>query len=125
MAYELTGKVIEIFDTLQVSDSFRKREFVIEKTGDGSGTEFKDYIKIQLVQDRCSLIDSIQINDEVHVSFNIRGNRWERDGKVSYFTNLDAWRIEKINTDPSVNESQPLSEDDMPPPSDEFNDLPF
>ncbi len=27
MAFELTGRVIDIFDAVQVSDSFRKREF--------------------------------------------------------------------------------------------------
>ena len=32
MSFELAGKLIEKFDVHQVSDTFRKREFVIEKT---------------------------------------------------------------------------------------------
>lgn len=125
MAFELTGRVIDIFDTVQVSDSFKKREFVIEKKENSSGTEFTDYVKFQLTQDRCSLADRIQVNDEVRISFNIRGNRWEKEGRVSYFTNLDVWKIEKLSDQEMEQFSPPPSMEDIPPPSEEFDDLPF
>ena len=35
MAFEITGKVIDIFPVNQVSDKFKKREFVIEKKESG------------------------------------------------------------------------------------------
>lgn len=95
MAFELSGKVIEIYETTQVSDSFKKREFVVEKEDMVGSNVFTDMIKFQLTQDRCNLVDSINIGDEVKVNFNIRGRRWEKDGKVNYFTNLEAWKIEK------------------------------
>ncbi len=95
MAYEIEGKIIEIQPVNQVSDKFRKREFVIEKKESGNTTLFIDYIKFQLVQDKCDIIDNSFLNADVKVYFNIKGNRWERDGKVNYFTNLDAWKIEK------------------------------
>ncbi len=37
----------------------------------------------------------------IKVSFNIKGNRWEKDGKVNYITNLDAWKIESGGAAPS------------------------
>ncbi len=128
MSFEISGKLIEKFDTVQVSDRFKKREFVIEKTESNGGMEFTDHIKFQLTQDRCNLIDAINLNDEIKVNFNIRGNKWEKDGKVSYFTNLDAWRIEKVTT-----QNQDNMPDDMPPPpsmddmpdANEPDDLPF
>lgn len=125
MAFELTGRVVDLFETVQVSDSFRKREFVIEKKETGSGTEFTDYVKFQLTQDRCSMADSIRVNDEVKVSFNIRGNRWEKEGRVSYFTNLDVWKIEKLTDQETDTFPPPPSMDEIPPPSEEFDDLPF
>jgi len=126
MSFEITGKVIEKYSTVQVNDRFKKREFVIEKTESNGGMEFTDHIKFQLTQDRCNLIDSIELNDEVKVNFNIRGNKWERDGKVNYFTNLDAWRIEKFQADQSdFGNTPPPSLDDIPPESDEPDDLPF
>lgn len=126
MSFEITGKLIEKYNTIQVSDRFKKREFVIEKTESNGGMEFTDHIKFQLTQDRCDLIENVGLNNEVKVSFNIRGNKWERDGKVNYFTNLDAWRIEKNLNQQSNNDSTPPpSMDDIPAPSDEPDDLPF
>ena len=90
MSFELAGKLIEKFDVFQVSDTFRKREFVVEKTENQGGMEFTDHIKFQLTQDRCSLLDNLNLQDEIRVHFNIRGRRWVKDDKVSYFTNLEA-----------------------------------
>ncbi|HRR16673.1 MAG TPA: DUF3127 domain-containing protein, partial [Bacteroidales bacterium] len=95
MAFEITGKIIDILPVVNVSDRFRKREFVIEKKDAGGGIVFVEYIKFQLVQEKCDIIDDSFLNEEVKVYFNIKGNRWEKDGRVSYFTNLDAWKIEK------------------------------
>ncbi|UCG27608.1 MAG: DUF3127 domain-containing protein [Bacteroidales bacterium] len=125
MPFELNGKIVEIFDTVQVSDTFRKREFIVEKRESTPGSEFTDYIKFQLTQDRCGLIDNIRLDEEVRISFNIRGNRWEREGKVSYFTNLDVWRIEKLQDEQAVHDPPPPAENDIPPPPEEFDDLPF
>ena len=126
MSFEISGKIIEKYNTIQVNDRFKKREFVIEKTESNGGMEFTDHIKFQLTQDRCNLVDNVEVNDEVKVSFNIRGNKWERDGKVNYFTNLDAWRIEKVQADQSDSDSAPPpSLNDLPPESDEPDDLPF
>ena len=126
MSFELAGKLIEKFDVNQVSDAFRKREFVIEKTENQGGMEFTDHIKFQLTQDRCALLDNINLQDEIRVNFNIRGRRWVKDNNISYFTNLEAWRIEKIAVspeEPPPPHSFPADEDT--PPLKEFDDLPF
>ncbi len=126
MSYELAGKLIEKFDVIQVSDTFRKREFVIEKTENQGGREFIDQIKFQLTQDRCSLLDNYNLQDELRVSFNVRGRRWVKDNNVSYFTNLEAWRIEKISESPEeAPPPPPLSAEEDTPPMKEFDDLPF
>lgn len=128
MSFEITGTVIEVGQVQQVSDKFRKREFVIEVAEQGSGgREFVDYIKFQCVQDRCELINDTFLNSMVKVSFNLKGNRWERDGNVSYFTNLDAWKIEKEDGAGSSEDpgSPPPLLDDVPPENEEFEDLPF
>ena len=125
MSFELAGILIEKFDVVQVSDSFRKREFVIEKTENQGGMEFTDHIKFQLTQDRCNLLDNLNLQDELRVKFNIRGRRWVKDSNVSYFTNLEAWRIEKIAESPEEPPPPPFTAEDDAPPSAEFDDLPF
>lgn len=94
MSFEITGKLIAINETQQVSERFKKREFVLEISEEINGNVYTNYAKMQLVQNKCEIIDNFQIGDTVKVSFNIKGNKWERDGNVNYITNLDAWRIE-------------------------------
>lgn len=127
MSFEIIGKLLEKYNAIQVSDRFKKREFVIETNESKSGMEFKDFIKFQLTQDKCSLVDSIQLGDEIKISFNIRGNKWEKDGKVNYFTNLDAWRIEKVlvKNQPVKDEMPPVPSIDDMPLEEETDDLPF
>jgi len=126
MAYEITGKVIEVMPVNQVSDKFKKREFVIEKKETGGTAVFVDYIKFQLVQDKCDLINESFIQDEVKVTFNIKGNRWERDGRVNYFTNLDAWKVERTSGGPrEQGDMKAPSIEDFPPENEELSDLPF
>ena len=115
MNFEITGKIILKEDAVQVSDNFKKREFVIEVENERN-SDWNDFIKFQLTQDRCDLLETASVNDLIKVSFNIKGRKWEKDGKVNYFSNLEAWRIEKMQTVAS----------DMPPaPEEETDDLPF
>ena len=112
MSYEIKGKLIEKFETIPVNDKFKKRQFVIEYTDN-------DYVNIavlELTQDKCSLIDSVNIGSEINVSFNLRCNKYEKNGKVSYFTNLQAWKIdiENAGTAPDL-ESNNFIDDNEPP----------
>jgi hypothetical protein len=126
MAFEITGKVIEILPVIQVSDKFKKREFVIERKEPGNTAVFIDYIKFQLTQDKCDLINESFINEEIRIMFNIKGNKWERDGKVNYFTNLDAWKIERTAGQTREQSTPPgRTFEDIPPENDELSDLPF
>ena len=125
MAYELTGKLFLKEETNEISDKFKKRDFVVLKEENNGGQIYTDHVKFQLTQDKCDLINGINLEDEITVSFNIRGNKWEKDGKTSYFTNLDAWRIVKgsgtgtPNTPPVAATAPPVATADLK------DDLPF
>ena len=137
MSFEVNGRLAEKYETQKVSDRFQKREFVLEiKSASTTGYEFVDFIKFQSTQDKCALLDQVNVDDTVKVSFNLRGRKWEKDGQVSYFTNLEAWRIEKLSNesgepgnDISIENSD--SNQDVPfpstPPENDsgFDDLPF
>src|SRR5690554_2841413 len=106
MSFELIGTLIVKEETVKVSDKFQKREFVIEVVNE-KNAEWSDFVKFQSVQDRVSIIDPFNLGDKIKVSFNIKGNRWERDGRVNYFTNLDAWRLEKVEDNDNELPSSP------------------
>lgn len=95
--YDITGKLLEKFETVQ-RGTFSTREFVVEKSIDINGKTITNYIKFQCVQDKTGIIDNTSIGDEIKVHFNIRGNKWVKDGRTAYFTNLDAWRIERVQS---------------------------
>ena len=100
MSLEVTGKLLVKYDTQQVSEKFKKREFVLELAEEINGNIYTNFAKMQLVQNKCDIIDRFKEGDTVRVSFNIKGNKWERDGKVNYITNLDAWRVESATATP-------------------------
>ena len=90
MAYDVTGRLHEIFDEQQVSEKFRKREFVLE-VQDG---QYPQHIKFQLTQDKVSLVEPFKMGDEVKVTFDLRGRGFNKNGQMLYFTNLEAWKVE-------------------------------
>lgn len=86
------GKIIEISDTQQVSNSFKKREFVLEYV---ENPQYPEYLKFEMIQDKCAILDSYKINDDVDVYFNLKGRKWtDPKGEVKYFNSLQAWKIE-------------------------------
>jgi hypothetical protein len=96
MSYELAGKLVTKYDTVQRTETFKTREFVVEKTDDINGRTIVNYVKFQCVQDKTSILDRVNTGDDIKVYFNIKGSKWEKEGKVNYITNLDAWRIEQL-----------------------------
>lgn len=130
MSYELAGKLVAKYDEVQRTATFKTREFAVEKTDDIGGRTVTNYVKFQSVQDKTAIIDKVNIGDEIKVYFNIKGSKWEKEGKVNYITNLDAWRIEQVL--PSGTD-QPIVDAEYMEPLDSFSatspeaidDLPF
>ncbi len=110
MALELIGKLVEKFDEQQISEKFKKREFVVET----SENNFTEQIKFELVQDRTDIIDPYKIGEEIKISFNLKGRKWND----KYFVNVQAWRIEHASSNSQGN-SSPEGFPPPPPPEDE------
>ena len=122
----MNGKLIAKFDIVQRTETFKTREFVVESSEEGNGRTFTNYVKFQCVQDKTTMPDRFNIGDEVKVQFNIKGTRWEKDGKVNYITNLDAWRMEslKLSNNSAPSQSQEVSYNDINS-AQNADDLPF
>jgi single-strand DNA-binding protein len=94
MLYEAFGKLHAIFEEQQITEKFRKREFVVE-IEDGN---YPQHVKFQLTNDKCSALNSFQKGDKVKVMFGLQGREGKsRDGGVVYYTNLGAWKLEKMD----------------------------
>jgi hypothetical protein len=90
---EITGLLRIKKDTEQVSDKFKKREFVITD----NSSQYPQHISFQLTQDKCELISQYPVGSEIKVHFNLRGREWVNpQGEPKYFNSLEAWRIESV-----------------------------
>jgi hypothetical protein len=118
---DITGILKVKSEAQQVSEKFKKREFVITD----NSSQYPQHISFQLTQDKCGLIDQYNVGDELKVHFNLRGREWTSPkNEVKYFNTLEAWRIETINASAAgssskMNDSsQPITaasaEEDLP-----------
>lgn len=143
---EIVGKIKKIMDVQNVSDKFRKREFVLSTD---LNTPYPQHILFQTTQEKCSILDNLRTNDEVKVFFNIRGREWTNpEGQIKYFVTLEAWRIDKFmpvesassstisnnyasstNTSSSASSASNVSNEVITPPGTDIqtadDDLPF
>jgi len=93
--FKLNGTLKVVNPTVQVSEKFSKREFVLT---DSSSTYPQD-ILFQCTQKNCELLDMFASGQEVEVSFNLRGREWiNPQGEAKYFNSLEAWKIETVGT---------------------------
>jgi hypothetical protein len=91
MNIEIKGKIVGINETVQVSETFSKREFKVT-----TNETYPNTYKIQVTKDKCALLDSFKTNDEVTVFCNLNGRDWTNPTTqiISNFISLDAWKIE-------------------------------
>ena len=88
---ELKGALKVLGETQEFSGGFRKRELVITTEGD-----YPQDVKLEVVKDKCELLDRLSLGQTIKVGFNVRGN--EYNGK--YYVNLQAWKIEAVGSAP-------------------------
>lgn len=122
----VTGKIHVIYDENQISEKFRKREFVVEVT---ENPMYPQYILFQLTQDNCDKLDGFEVGTQLEVDFDIRGREWTSpQGEVKYFNTLQAWRLKEVAGSESVPASpipEALREKAAVNAQSEGDDLPF
>lgn len=90
---DITGILKVKSEEQQVSEKFKKREFVLTD----NSSQYPQHISFQLTQDKCNLIDQYAVGSEIKVHFNLRGREWTSPkGEIKYFNTLEAWRIEVL-----------------------------
>ena len=97
MAYEATGTLIVDMGTQQVSEKFRKREFVVE-IQDG---QYPQTVKFELAQDKCDLLNDFAVQTPITVTFDLRGRAYDKNGQTLYFTTLSAWKVQAAGSAPA------------------------
>lgn len=119
---QITGQIKKIYQTTQVTDSFKKRDFVVT-----TQEQYPQDIIVQMVQDKCDVLNGYKVGDLVEVSINIRGKEYidKNSGEARYFNTVQGWRIEN-RTAPAATSTNdfPAAPENFAPPADD-GDLPF
>lgn len=118
---EIKCKIHEVGELQQVSETFKKRDLIVEYA---ENPTYPEYIKFEALQDKTSLFDAVKPGDEVEISFNLRGRPWtNKEGVTSYFNSLVVWRLTLLTAAANVvapvqpvdlNVSSPEGESDLP-----------
>lgn len=125
-SFEAQGVIHSIGETTEYGNKgFTKREFVIKLSDSDQNPAYPNHIALELVRDKCQLMDKYQIGDEIMVQFNLSGRLWSGNGgPEKCFNSLQAWRIHSLSeqTDSYGGSGVPPLE---PLGDDNYDDVPF
>ena len=124
---EVSGKVKVVGGEQQVSPTFKKRELVVT-----TDEQYPQSIMIEFVQDKCDLLNNVNVGEDVKVSINLGGREWVNpQGETKYFNSIKGWRIEKNQAAaPAAQAMPPMPAAEAFAPATDFkeeehDDLPF
>ena len=119
MAFEVSGRLHTVFEAKDITQRFRKREFVLELA---DNPKYPQLVLFQLTGDRCENLDGFKEGDSVSLEFSLRGREWTSPkGELKYFTSLEVFSIS--GSDGAADDDRPPLPDEPPPDLDD--DLPF
>ncbi len=137
MNMQVQGRIHTAFPAEQVTERFKKREFVLELE---AASRYPQLVIFQLTGDRCATLDDFKVDDVVSVEFSLRGREWKSPkGDTRFFNSLEVWSIGRAGEEREVagsgrsggaapsgrsSRSDSRSEDEPPPHSDD-DQIPF
>lgn len=125
---EVQGRIKMLGETQTFgSNGFRKREVVVT-----TEEQYPQHISVEFIQDKCDLLNTCQVGQQVKISINLRGREWVNpQGETKYFNTIQGWRIENLQlAAPSAPGIPPVAPVDAFEPVSDFkeedhDDLPF
>lgn len=123
MGMEATGKIHTLFDTVQVSERFTKREFVVEMA---DNPKYPQVVMFQITGDRIAQLDGMSVGDQVRIEFSLRGREWTSPkGERKFFNTLDVWKVEPMGERKQQSAKAPDMGKAADAPADPADDCPF
>ena len=104
----ITATIKSIGTTQEVSEKFKKRELIVTYS---ENPTYPETLKFEATQDKVSILDGLNIGDQIEVHFNLRGREWtNKDGVVSVFNTLGVWKVVKMGEPLPVNYGSAIDE---------------
>lgn len=94
MKFDLEGTLHEVKPTQQITDKFKKREFIVE-CSNGNYTEF---IKCELTGEQTAKLDGAKIGNHVIAQCSIKGRYYnKKDGTQGHANNIICYNVQHVN----------------------------
>ena len=85
---------------------------------------FPSMAEFQFFGDKLN-VSNLKKGDEIEVSFNISGRKWEKDGRKGFIQSLNAWKIEQAAQRPAPMPQSAPAFVGATPEQSKPDDLPF
>ena len=119
--YEFTGKIKAVGELQTFASGFTKRDLVVEEEREGN---WPNVVAFAFKKDNVAKLDGVKPGMRVKVGFAVDGREWTdpKTGKVRYFSDLTALRLEYL--DGALQVPEPTAPSSLPPEPDD-GDMPF
>ena len=120
--YEFIGTVRAVGELQTFASGFTKRDLVVEEERAGN---WPNVVAFAFKKDNAAKLDGIVPGMRVKVGFAVDGREWTdpKTGKVRYFSDLTALRLEQL--DETVPVPEPAVPDDVTAELDNNSEIPF
>ena len=108
MSLEITGHLKAVSEYKQITEKFGVQKFYLDID---KNSQYPSVAEFQIVNKKID-INTIPVNTEITVSFNISGRKWEKDGRSGFAQSLNAWKVTTSTIQASAPEQVPNGEQD-------------
>jgi hypothetical protein len=92
--YVVVGTIHHVGEIQQISDTFKKREFIVKV--ETNNPDYPEFIKMEAQQERVWSLQEVEFGFNVEVHFNLRGKLFDskqRPGTKDVFNQLVMWSM--------------------------------
>ena len=127
---KVAGKVHLIEETKSYGQKgFRKRVVVLEQ----DKGRFANYIPVEFTHEGCDPVDQLSLGDEIEVTYQLSGRKWQRDesSEVKFFLNASASGFKLLSgggggeSEANTGDSVSSANDAFFEAADDSDDVPF
>ena len=120
--YEFIGRVKAVGELQTFASGFSKRELVVEEEREGN---WPNVVAFAFKKEHAAELEGLAPGMRVKVGFAVDGREWPdpKTGKVRYFSDLTALRLERLDATARVPE--PAVPDDAALAFGDDNEIPF
>lgn len=91
---QITGTVDTVLQPVERNGFTSRKMWVkIDET-----SQYPQIIEVECGGKQSNLFDGIKENDSVTLDINLRGRKWEGNGKISVFNTLSVWKVAKAQS---------------------------